>query len=368
MEEKFKIIKSLQKDIEDLQSKVENNKQTIDIDKLIILNQLLDIFNKSKINIIDDLFDGKLNINEDETIKRLTSLKNILQIILEIEQNIKENKSTTNMKRKELYNYIREEIISELSVNEDMAADVAAQTAEKVAIDKKIVALNKKKSELSKPESSLAEAELEEMARKANNLKVDNQEKFTAAKNLYANSWIGELLNAVEEAGEEGISIKSLTEKVGKKASANINPLIQELKSIGAISLTRTTEEPEMEEPEAEEPETTTPGSDFFITDKTDEEGDEEKAEEKEPTDSDEDEDNKAYKGAKKVNDKETKKSDEKIIKKNKNKELVDTIIGKIKKLKGDEKVKKIAALKSFINNKDNGFSTSEKDAILKRL
>ena len=42
----------------------------------------------------------------------------------------------------------------------------------------------------------------------------------------------------------------------------------------------------------------------------------------------------------------------EKIIKKNKNKELVDTIIGKIKKLKGDDKVKKIAALKSFINNK----------------
>jgi len=365
MEEKFNIIKSLQKDINILQNKIEKNKQTIDTDKLIILNQLLDIFDKNKINIIDDLFDGKLNINEDETIKRLTSLKNILQIILEIEQNIKENKSTTNMKRKELYNYIREEIISELSVNEDMAADVAAQTAEKVAIDKKIVALNKKKSELSKPESSLAEAELEEMARKANNLKVGDQDKFTAAKNLYANSWIGELLNAVEEAGEEGISIKSLTEKVGKKASANINPLIQELKSIGAIASTRTTEEPEVVEPEVEEPETTTPESDFFITDTDDEDKEEE---EKEPTDSDEDEDNKAYKGAKKVDDKETKKSDEKIIKKNKNKELVDTIIGKIKKLKGDEKAKKIAALKSFINNKDNGFSTSERDAILKRL
>jgi len=293
------------------------------------------------------------------------------------------------MKRKELYNYIREEIINELSPVEMKANQLTLQLAKQKLADatKKLATVKDPlekaqitavmavdKEELAAATAALAtktstnESELEEMARKANTLKVGDQEKFTAAKNLYANSWIGELLNAVEEAGEEGISIKLLTEKVGKKASANINPLIQELKSIGAIDLTRTTEEPEVEEPEAEEPETTTPGSDFFITDKDDEEGDKEKAEEKEPTDSDEDEDNKAYKGAKKVNDKETKKSDEKIIKKNKNKELVDTIIGKIKKLKGDEKVKKIAALKSFINNKDNGFSTSEKDAILKRL
>lgn len=279
------------------------------------------------------------------------------------------------MKRKELYNYIREEIISELTnenitVTKDSTIQAAAVAAKGEGItDSSVVTNAIKSAKISgKPVTvvtKVAESELEEMARKANNLKVDNQEKFTAAKNLYSNSWIGELLNAVEEAGEEGISIKSLTEKVGKKASANINPLIQELKSIGAIASTRITGEPEVVEPEVEEPETTTPESDFFITDTDDEDKEEE---EKEPTDSDEDEDNKAYKGAKKVDDKETKKSDEKIIKKNKNKELVDTIIGKIKKLKGDEKVKKIAALKSFINNKDNGFSTSERDAILKRL
>jgi hypothetical protein len=279
------------------------------------------------------------------------------------------------MKRKQLYNYIREEIISELTnenitVTKDSTIQAAAVAAKGEGITDSSVVTNAIKSAKTsgKPVTvvtKVAESELEEMARKANNLKVDNQEKFTAAKNLYANSWIGELLNAVEEAGEEGISIKSLTEKVGKKASANINPLIQELKSIGAIASTRITGEPEVVEPEVEEPETTTPESDFFITDTDDEDKEEE---EKEPTDSDEDEDNKAYKGAKKVDDKETKKSDEKIIKKNKNKELVDTIIGKIKKLKGDEKAKKMAALKSFINNKDNGFSTSERDAILKRL
>jgi hypothetical protein len=277
------------------------------------------------------------------------------------------------MKRKQLYNYIREEIINELSLAEagvilkgqkgTVGIGKTTPDSEQTKISQQTGLPTQDVKDLFKA-AKLGEAELEE-ARKANNLKVDNQEKFTAAKNLYSNSWIGELLNAVEEAGEEGISIKSLTEKVGKKASANINPLIQELKSIGAIASTRTTEEPEVVEPEVEEPETTTPESDFFITDTDDEDKEEE---EKEPTDSDEDEDNKAYKGAKKVDDKETKKSDEKIIKKNKNKELVDTIIGKIKKLKGDEKVKKMAALKSFINNKDNGFSTSERDAILKRL
>jgi len=232
------------------------------------------------------------------------------------------------MKRKQLYNYIREEIISELSLAEASPEELKAKTlsiandsAEIQELNKQIAAEKdpKKKAVLQAQlvvvkqdlvkQQNIKESSLEEMARKANTLKVDNQDKFTAAKNLYANSWIGELLNAVEEAGEEGISIKSLTEKVGKKASANINPLIQELKSIGAIASTRITGEPEVEEPEAEEPETTTPESDFFITD-TD---DEEEKEEKEPTDSDEDEDNKAYKGAKKVDDKETKKSDEKI-------------------------------------------------------
>ena len=284
------------------------------------------------------------------------------------------------MKRKELYKYIREEIISELNVNETILNAVIdykdKSTPDKVirVDDSDVATVNALKTDPTIANLTIGkkivkkgatnESDLEE-ACKSNNLKVDNQDKFTSAKNLYANSWIGELLNAVEEAGEEGISIKSLTEKVGKKASANINPLIQELKSIGAIASTRITGEPEVVEPEVEEPETTTPESDFFITDTDDEDKEEE---EKESTDSDEDEDNKAYKGAKKVDDKETKKSDEKIIKKNKNKELVDTIIGKIKKLKGDEKVKKIAALKSFINNKDNGFSTSERDAILKRL
>jgi hypothetical protein len=140
------------------------------------------------------------------------------------------------MKRKELYEYIREEIISELSLNESNN-DTVMYGKDSNSKTKAIKQLKTTKTFKDlKPQEKIetednikkdtdggmltvqTESELEEMARKANNLKVDNQEKFTAAKNLYSNSWIGELLNAVEEAGEEGISIKSLTEKVGKKS------------------------------------------------------------------------------------------------------------------------------------------------------
>ena len=118
------------------------------------------------------------------------------------------------MKRKELYNYIREEIINELTESGTYAGLKGIIPLMK-DLDYLKLDPNTKinlKATLAKNQSViLEEDELEEMARKANNLKVDNQEKFTAAKNLYSNSWIGELLNAVEEAGEEGISIKSLT-------------------------------------------------------------------------------------------------------------------------------------------------------------
>ena len=136
------------------------------------------------------------------------------------------------MKRKQLYKYIREEIISELSLAEASPEELKAKTLSIASDSAEIQELNKQiaaerdqkkkavlqaqlvvvKQDLVK-QQNIKESSLEEMARKANNLKVDNQEKFTAAKNLYSNSWIGELLNAVEEAGEEGISIKSLTEK-----------------------------------------------------------------------------------------------------------------------------------------------------------
>lgn len=146
------------------------------------------------------------------------------------------------MKRKELYEYVRESIINELS--EDATAMVTSKAGTKSVTYKNPSELDilKKDSNVSGITTTsgqkIKEAELEE-ARKANNLKVGSQEKFEAAKDLYEGGWIANLLNFIAEAGEEGISQKELAEKLGKKDSANINPAIQELKMVKAIATTR---------------------------------------------------------------------------------------------------------------------------------
>jgi hypothetical protein len=249
------------------------------------------------------------------------------------------------MKNKELYNYIREEIINTL--NEDQAADKAAQDAEKMAIDKKVIALNKKKSELSKPESSLAEIDINnpsikifdveiedddmvlvdydgieekdvqrhgfitkdsleiqfdegpneyldeeifakkdlinllkskkvpykernppdnftyivvskryiniednnisEMARTPNNVKVGDLAKMAVAKKLYSGTWKGDMLDAVEKAGEAGISQMGLAKAVGKTSQPAINPSVNEFLKIGAFILSKGATTPEIE-------------------------------------------------------------------------------------------------------------------------
>ena len=147
------------------------------------------------------------------------------------------------MKRKELYNFVREEIVTSLS--EDATAMVTSKAGTKSVTYKNPLELDalKKDSNVSSITTTsgqkLKEEELEEMARKANTLKVGSQEKFEAAKDLYEGGWIANLLNFIAEAGEDGISQKDLAEKLGKKDSANINPAIQELKMVKAIATTR---------------------------------------------------------------------------------------------------------------------------------
>ena len=142
------------------------------------------------------------------------------------------------MKRKELYNYIREEIVNELS--EDIGADKAAQDAKKVAIDKEIVALQKKKTELSKgPQSPLAEMDLEEMARTPNNIKLGDPAKVALIRKLYGGTWKGNMLDVVEKAGDEGISQLELALAVGKKSQPAINPAVSEFLKVGAFALSK---------------------------------------------------------------------------------------------------------------------------------
>jgi hypothetical protein len=74
------------------------------------------------------------------------------------------------MKAKQLRRLVQEAIASVL--NEDAAADQAAQAAKKTAIDKEIIALQKTKAELSKETSPLAETDIDEMARIAKGFRL----------------------------------------------------------------------------------------------------------------------------------------------------------------------------------------------------
>lgn len=233
MEEKYNLIRSLQKEINQLFESIEKNKQIIDSDKLIILNQLLEIFNKNKLNIIDDLFNVDLNINEDETIERLNSLKKILKIILDIEQNIKENKYPLKMKRKDLYKYIKEEIVEALSET----TYAGAGAVDKIQKDPKFNTL--------KPDAKTnaigdlkkgGDVELEEMANIASAIKIQDPAKFAIAKEIYTGGKTAAVLAAIEEAGDEGLTQKQLGEKLGIQNDSELNPIIANLRAAGVVT------------------------------------------------------------------------------------------------------------------------------------
>jgi hypothetical protein len=163
------------------------------------------------------------------------------------------------MKRKELYDYIRTEIINELSLEEGTAEENAAKAAELKSIDAQMKALAAKKAEVTKT-GTIAELDLDEMARTPNKVKLGDPAKVALVKKLYGGTWKGDMLDVVEKAGEEGISQLELAMAVGKKSQPAINPAVSEFLKIGAFALTKTAgAEPEAEPtvvaPSAEEEE-----------------------------------------------------------------------------------------------------------------
>jgi hypothetical protein len=216
------------------------------------------------------------------------------------------------MKRKDLYEYVRESIINELTVTPVTSAN-AADVKRKISSSSGLTSTQK--TDLTKSATpgstiNLPESELEEMARKANNLKVGSQEKFEAAKDLYEGGWIANLLNFIAEAGEDGISQKDLAEKLGKKDSANINPAIQELKMVKAIATTRIKGDTSPEVTDSEEEDVIAVAGDeeeeeedtFYKVDK-----------EFDSSEAEEEEDKKAYANIPKLTPTQSKKDDEKI-------------------------------------------------------
>jgi hypothetical protein len=261
------------------------------------------------------------------------------------------------MKRKELYEYIREQIINELTPTPVTTANIGD-------VKKKISAstglTGTQKADLTKSATpgstiNLPESDLEEMARTPKNLTLGP--KFETAKKLFDKGIKAQILAKVEEMGEEGISQLNLALALGKKSQPEINPYVRELTTIGALATVAAKEEPKAEptiEPVAiEEPEVSKvekPESEFFSLDGDEEvDSDEERPTEKEKEEEPAEPSIAAIKSA----EKELGSIDtEKVEAANKAAGIVKNLSAKIEGMKkGPEREKKLAALKQYVKN-----------------
>jgi len=140
------------------------------------------------------------------------------------------------MKRKELYNYIREEIVNELSETTYAGKD----SVPKIQKDPKFNTLktDAKTNAISDLKAG-GDVELEEMARTPNNIKLGDPAKVALIRKLYGGTWKGNMLDVVEKAGEDGISQLELALAVGKKSQPAINPAVSEFLKVGAFALSK---------------------------------------------------------------------------------------------------------------------------------
>jgi len=242
------------------------------------------------------------------------------------------------MKRKDLYNYIREEIINELS---EVDPDKTRGTV--------VMSKTTNPADVKKWTTQGVDVELKELARKAKGLKPGKN--IEDVKSIYTTSMAAKVLELVENAGEDGITIKEIAEVLGIKDTAQINPLIRELEAIGAIAKGDVSvEEPTITKPEAEK-------------EKEDEEEFIEKDEEEEKElDSDDEETDKEEEETAKEFEKEPSSADLAAAEKtlgvagkeaeiNKAISIIKTLTDKIEKLSGTEREVKLKALKQYVNN-----------------
>ena len=155
--------------------------------------------------------------------------------------------NTNEMKRSELKEMIRTAIAE--AINEDAAADKAAQQAKKAAIDKEIVALQKTKAELDKETSPLAEENIDELA----NVAV----RYELAPDAAAADFTGKKARIVAamQATEEPMSIMDVAGALGYDKQNPINADFMALVADGTIVPSGTQAAPRLNRPAATEPE-----------------------------------------------------------------------------------------------------------------
>ena len=71
--------------------------------------------------------------------------------------------------------------------------------------------------------------------RTAKGIKIINVEKANKVKELYRGYWIEELINTLQEAGENGMSLNDLIDTLGQPREKVRNEIVS-LKGLGVIS------------------------------------------------------------------------------------------------------------------------------------
>ena len=71
--------------------------------------------------------------------------------------------------------------------------------------------------------------------RTAKGIKITNVEKANKVKELYRGYWIEELINTLQEAGENGMSLNDLIDTLGQPREKVRNEIVS-LKGLGVIS------------------------------------------------------------------------------------------------------------------------------------
>lgn len=76
-----------------------------------------------------------------------------------------------------------------------------------------------------------------ELARVANTIKISNPEAAQAYADANKGKWVSDMVQAVIDAGEEGITQPALAAQIGKGSQQAINPKVRELLAAGVFSM-----------------------------------------------------------------------------------------------------------------------------------
>jgi len=154
------------------------------------------------------------------------------------------------MKKQDLYNYVKTEVINELTI---VSKSTSSDEVDNIAKTEKTDAGTVKKA-IDAAKSTGKDVNIAEMARTPNKIKVGDPAKIALAKKLYDGMWKGVMLDKVVEAGEEGISQLELAHAIGKSSQPTINPSVNEFIRMGAFAFTKIAKvDPEPEEYNDEE-------------------------------------------------------------------------------------------------------------------